>query len=41
MSLYNMIAGRNDALVIAFSVILNMRIDKEIPRFKGYFPASR
>lgn len=30
MSLYSMIAGRNDALIISFSVILNRRIDKEI-----------
>lgn len=37
MSLYNMIAGRNDSLVIAFSVILNMRIDKEFPRFRDIF----
>ena len=37
MSLYNMIAGRNDALVIAFSVILNMRIDQEFPRFRDIF----
>ena len=37
MSLYNMIAGRNDALVIAFSVILNMRVDKEFPRFRDIF----
>lgn len=32
-----MIAGRNDALVIAFSVILNMRIDQEFPRFRDIF----
>lgn len=37
MSIYNMIAGRNDALVIAFSVILNMRVDKEFPRFRDIF----
>ena len=37
MSLYNMIAGRNDDLVIAFSVILDMRIDKEFPRFRDIF----
>lgn len=37
MSLYNMIAGRNDALVIAFSVVLNMRVDKEFPRFRDIF----
>lgn len=37
MSLYNMIAGRNDALIIAFSVILNMRVDKEFPRFRDIF----
>ena len=37
MRLYNMIAGRNDSLVIAFSVILNMRIDKEFPRFRDIF----
>lgn len=37
MSLYNIIAGRNDALVIAFSVILNMRIDQEFPRFRDIF----
>lgn len=37
MSLYNMIAGRNDDLVIAFSVILNMRIDQEFPRFRDIF----
>ena len=32
-----MIAGRNNALVIAFSVILNMRVDKEFPRFRDIF----
>lgn len=32
-----MIAGRNDVLVIAFSVILNMRIDQEFPRFRDIF----
>lgn len=32
-----MIAGRNDALVVAFSVILNMRIDQEFPRFRDVF----
>lgn len=37
MSLYNIIAGRNDALIISFSVILNMRIDQEIPRFRDIF----
>ena len=37
MSMYNMIAGRNDALVIAFSVILDMRVDKEFPRFRDIF----
>ena len=37
MSLYNMIAGRNDQLVVAFSVILNMRIDQVFPRFRDIF----
>lgn len=37
MSLYNMLAGRNDALVIALSIILNMRVDKEFPRFRDIF----
>ena len=37
MSIYNMVAGRNDALVIAFSVVLNMRVDKEFPRFRDIF----
>lgn len=37
MSLYNIVHGMNDKLVIVASVIMGMRIDQTFPRFRDIF----